>query len=157
MHTGSAPSPGDVAVGMTIESRLMPDYVSFSNLFFMEGECDATDRWGLFADPQNTLLPHDSARGAWGEVPVGSENDLQQDCATAKFNAVLPITMDGGFQYNITNYWYVKNSGAAGALHPFGVESQKYTLSASGDLSVEKYGWIATRGTNDITTITRSP
>lgn len=152
----AAPSIGDVAVGMTIQNRLMPDYVSFSHLFFMEGECDATDRWGLFADPQNTLLPHDSARGAGIEVPVDSVNNLPQDYAMARFNAVLPIAVDGGFQYNITNYWYVKNSNVAGEIHPFGVEAQKFTLFTNGDLSVEKYGWTATRGTNNITTITRS-
>ncbi|MBR2940876.1 MAG: hypothetical protein IKC14_06160 [Kiritimatiellae bacterium] len=156
MRTGTAPFLGDVAVGIKIENRLMPDYVSFSHLFFMEGECDATDRWGLFADPQNTLLPHDSIGGAWGEVSVGIVNDLPKDYATARFNAVLPIEMDGGFQYNITNYWYVKNSGVTGEIHPFGVEAQKYTLYANGDLSVEKFGWTATRGTNNVTTITRS-
>ena len=155
-RTGVVPSIGDVAVGMTIQNRLMPDYVSFSHLFFMEGECDATDRWGLFADPQNTLMPHDSIAGAWKEAPVGSANNLPQDYAMAQFDAVLPIAMDGGFQYNITNYWYVMNSNVAGVRHPFGIESQKFTLFSNGDLSVEKYGWTATRGTNNITTITRS-
>lgn len=152
----AVPSVGDVAVGMTIENKLMPDYVSFSHLFFVEGACDATNRWGLFADPQITLLPHDSAGGAGSEVPVGPQNYLPKDYATAKFDVVPPIAMAGGFQYNITNYWYVMNYSVAGTIHPFGVESQKYTLLTNGDLSVEKYGWIATRGTNNVTTITRS-
>ena len=154
---GLVPTLGSVAVGMTIQNRLMPDYVSFSKLFYMEGACTATDRWGLFEDPQIKLLPHDYTAGAWHEVPVGSENSLPQDYVVGLFDIKSSIPMNGGFRYNITNYWYVKDMGIVGDLQSFSINSQEFSLFVNGDMSVKKYGWIATRGTNNVTIITRSP
>ena len=158
-QAGSYPIPGDVAVGLHTELRLMPDYVSFMHLFLQEGECPASNIWGFFVPYASGLLPHDANAGAWSEVGMSiSDNYAGGDFAAANFGG-MPVTWTaGGFEYNITNYWYVKENGnIIGSLHPFIVESQVYTFSPNGDLSVEKYKYTATRGTNDITTVTRSP
>lgn len=47
--------------------------------------------------------------------------------------------------------------GIAGDLQSFSINSQEFSLFVNGDMSVKKYGWIATRGTNNVTIITRSP
>ena len=53
--------------------------------------------------------------------------------------------------YNITNYWYVKKSGDVFVRKNFlSIESQKFSLTVNGDLSVQKYGCIVQRGTNNI-------
>ena len=64
--------------------------------------------------------------------------------------------ISGGFQYNIPNYWYIKDAnGDPGEMHLFKYEPQIIRFYANGDLSREKYGCIVTRGTNDISAITQ--
>ena len=67
----------------------------------------------------------------------------------------IPVQLDNGsFMYNITNYWYVKKSGDVFVRKNFlSIESQKFSLTVNGDLSVQKYGCIVQRGTNNIVTV----
>ena len=158
-ETGSCPGPGDVAVGLLTELYLLPDYVSFGKLFLQEGSCPATNITGFFAPYANSIQPHGLGVGAWNEVGVSETNNYAgTDFASANFGTIPIALGPGGFEYAITNYWYVKNNGVVdGRLHAFYVSPMKFCISENGNLSVEKYGLIATRNTNDVTTITRRP
>jgi hypothetical protein len=54
---GGVPRIGDVAVGMVVDLRLLPDYVSFKNVFLQEGECEATNAEGFFVKNSVARLP----------------------------------------------------------------------------------------------------
>jgi hypothetical protein len=155
---GGVPRIGDVAVGMVVDLRLLPDYVSFKNVFLQEGECEATNAEGFFVKNSVALLPHGPDEGALTEVKVSDfQNYAGQDFAAVDFG-FIPIRLEeGSFQYNITNYWYVKSSGdVATRKNLLTIESQKYFLDINGTLSVEKYGCKIQRGTNNIINIIRS-
>ena len=152
LRTGSIPKHGDVAVGMAVELRLMPDYVSFKNVFLQEGECEATNIDGFFVPYSAALESHGETQGALTEVGVSDlQNYAGNDLSAADFGAI-PVQLDNGsFMYNITNYWYVKKSGDVFVRKNFlSIESQKFSLTVNGDLSVQKYGCIVQRGTNNI-------
>ena len=157
--TGDWPHPGDVAVGMIVELRLLPDYVSFKHLFLQEGECPATNIWGFFEPHASNILPHDANAGAWAEVKISETNNLVGvDFPSANFGVISTALASGGFEYGITNYWYVKSNGTMiGQMHPFSINPSVFTISADGSLTVERFGCIATRGTNDVSSIIRSP
>ena len=155
---GGVPRIGDVAVGMVVDLRLLPDYVSFKNVFLQEGECEATNAEGFFVKNSVALLPHGPDEGALTEVKVSDfQNYAGQDFAAVDFG-FIPIRLEeGNFQYNITNYWYVKSSGdVATRKNLLTIESQKYFLDINGTLSVEKYGCKIQRGTNNIINVIRS-
>lgn len=157
--TGSSPVPGEIAVGLRTSLQLLPDYVSFMHLYLQEGECEASGVWGFFEPYANSLLPHDANAGAWNEVGVSSiDNAAGGDFAGTSFGTIPIDLAAGGFEYAITNYWYVKNGAVMiGAPQPFLIEHQVFSLTSGGDLSVEKYRCTATRGTNGVTTVTRRP
>ena len=157
--TGSSPVPGEIAVGLRTSLRLLPDYVSFMHLYLQEGECEASGIWGFFEPYANSLLPHDANAGAWNEVGVSSiDNAAGDDFAGTSFGTIPIALAAGGFEYAITNYWYVKNGAAViGTPQPFLIEHQVFSLTSGGDLSVEKYRCTATRGTNGVTIVTRRP
>ncbi len=160
-RTGDYPHPGDMAVGMITELKLLPDYVSFRHLFLQEGECQATSIWGLFAPYASGLLPHDEIAGAWEEVAVSAtNNNAGVDFAATNFGEV-PSTITiapGGFEYVITNYWYVKNNGeVTGQKHPFATNPVIFSTSVNGSMTVNRFNCTVTRGTNDVSTIIRSP
>jgi len=157
--TGSSPVPGEIAVGLCTSLQLMPDYVSFMHLYLQEGECEASGVWGFFEPYANSLLPHDANAGAWNEIGVSSiDNAAGDDFAGASFGTIPIALAAGGFEYAITNYWYVKNGAAVrGTPQPFVIEHQIFSLTPGGDFSVEKYRCTATRGTNGVTIVTRRP
>ena len=157
--TGSSPVPGEIAVGLRTSLRLLPDYVSFMHLYLQEGECEASGVWGFFEPYANSLLPHDANAGAWNEIGVSSiDNAAGDDFAGASFGTIPIALAAGGFEYAITNYWYVKNGAAViGTPQPFVIEHQIFSLTPGGDFSVEKYRCTATRGTNGVTIVTRRP
>ena len=156
LSTGEVPALGDVAVGMEVELRLMPDYVSFKNVFLQEGECKATNVTGFFRENSVVLFPHGTAQGAWREVCVSAvSNYAGGDSACANFGRILIPLTEGGFEYPITNYWYVKNGVLNGRHHPFYVANQKFLIYPNGDFSVDKFNCTVTRGTNNLTTVKR--
>ena len=156
-NTGTMPSHGEVAAGMVTTLRLLPLSVSFRNLYLKEGECSATNVWGIFTPFAGIIPPHDSNAGAWDEMEVGAYNNYAgRDTALLHFGNIDVMWISGGFQYNIPNYWYIKDAnGDPGEMHLFKYEPQIIRFYANGDLSIEKYGCIVTRGTNDISTITQ--
>ena len=105
------------------------------------------------------FLPHDANAGAWNEIGVSSiDNAAGDDFAGASFGTIPIALAAGGFEYAITNYWYVKNGAAViGTPQPFVIEHQIFSLTPGGDFSVEKYRCTATRGTNGVTIVTRRP
>ena len=139
----------EIAVYMAMNLRLEPDYVSFEKVFLKEGDCPASNIWGVFAPWPSALLPHDAAAGAWREVGVHSGNITGYDIGGARLN-IAGVWTPGGFQYNITNYWYVKNDEIAEDMHVMNVEPMIFNFYANGDLSVSKYGCAVTRGTNNV-------
>jgi len=121
--------------------------------------CPATSISGFFEPYASGILPHEANEGAWNEIKVSIvDNSAGIDSALVDFGVISVPMSDGAFEYCITNYWYVKEGGGVyGQMHPFYTSPMAVTLSANGTLSVEKFGCVATRGTNDITTITRRP
>ena len=154
--TGEVPALGDVAVGMEVELRLMPDNVSFKNVFLQEGECKAVNVTGFFRENSVVLFPHGTAQGAWREVGVYSvSNYVGGDSACANFGSIPIRLTEGGFEYPITNYWYVKNGVLNSRHHPFYVANQKFLIYSNGDFSVDKFNCTVTRGTNNLITVNR--
>jgi hypothetical protein len=155
LQVGEVPVIGDVAVGMVVDLRLLPDYVSFKNVFLQEGECEASNVDGFFVEFVNDLLPHGASQGALAEVKVSNwQNYAGQDFAAVDFG-LIPIQLkNGNFQYNITNYWYVKSSFNVPLRKNFlSIVSQRFSLNDNGNLSVQKYGYVAQRGTNSISVV----
>lgn len=62
-----------------------------------------------------------------------------------------PPWRSGSFQYDIPQYWRTVITG----WRQFGTECQIFTFSPTGDLTVEKFGVAATRGTNGVSRITK--
>ena len=156
LQVGEVPVIGDVAVGMVADLRLLPDYVSFKNVFLQEGECEASNVDGFFVENAVALLPHGTAQGAFREVGVSAElNYAGRDFACASFGKIFVPLIEGAFEYSITNYWYVKQGDLSGERHPFNVTPQKFMIYPNGDFSISKFACTVVRGTNNLTTVSR--
>jgi hypothetical protein len=156
LQVGEVPVIGDVAVGMVADLRLLPDYVSFKNVFLQEGECEASNVDGFFVENAVALLPHGTAQGAFREVGVSAElNYAGRDFACASFGKISVPLIEGAFEYSITNYWYVKHGDLSGERHPFNVTPQKFMIYSNGDFSVSKFACTVVRGTNNLSTVSR--
>jgi hypothetical protein len=112
-------------------------------------------------DPTNLAvkvsLPHGVTEGALTEVKVSDlRNYAGQDFAAVNFGQI-PIQLESGsFQYNITNYWYVKSSeNLLIRKNILSIEAQRISLDTNSDLSIEKYGCNVQRGTNNIVNVIR--
>jgi hypothetical protein len=83
-------------------------------------------------------------------------NYAGQDFAAVNFGQI-PIQLESGsFQYNITNYWYVKSSeNLLIRKNILSIEAQRISLDTNSDLSIEKYGCNVQRGTNNIVNVMR--
>jgi hypothetical protein len=135
---------------------LLPDYVSFKNVFLQEGECEASNVDGFFMENSVVLLPHGLAQGAFQEVGVSAElNYAGRDFACASFGKILVPLVEGSFEYLITNYWYVKHGDLSGERHSFNVTPQKFMIYPNGDFSVSKFACTVVRGTNNLSTVNR--
>ena len=157
LQTGVEPGYGEVAAGMIVDLQLLPDYVSFKNVFLQEGTCEATNIDGFFVQYADALLPHGVTEGALTEVKVSDlRNYAGQDFAAVNFGQI-PIQLESGsFQYNITNYWYVKSSeNLLIRKNILSIEAQRISLDTNSDLSIEKYGCNVQRGTNNIVNVIR--
>ena len=152
-HTNSMPQSGDLWVAMSVDLKLMPDYVSFENVYLQEGYCEATDIHGFFL--QTTILPHGTGAGAWREVDVGEDNFAGNDFASAVFSSHPGATTQGGYEYQIPVRWYVKSGSMPVAYNPMGNVPMVFTLSQNGDFSVSKFGCIAVRDITGHTTATK--
>ena len=156
-RAGSLPSPNDLSVGMVVDLRLMPDYVSFENVFLQEGFCMPTNVTGFFAPYVGELKPHDVGAGAWREVEVGEENYAGEDFASTVISITNPEWAKGGFEYQIPVKWYVKQGAIPAVTNDFSFSPEVFALSPNGDFSVNKFGCTAVRSTNGVTTATMGP
>ena len=154
MKNGSlAPDEGMIGVGLVVTNLVLhPDWVSFANVKVKEGFCLATNMWGIFDFPgaESALLSHGENEGAEKVIGIGAENTAGDDFAETTFANIDQPWRMGGFQYDIPQYWSVKKGTHAGEWHEFGTESQVFTFSPNGDMTVEKFGVSITRGTNGV-------
>ena len=142
---------------MIVDLRLMPDYVSLENVFLQEGFCMPTNVSGLFAPYACELKPHDVGAGACREVEVGEENYAGDDFAGTVISIAGREGASGGFEYQIPVKWYVKQDAVPVVTNDFGFSPEVFALSPTGDFSVGKFGCVAVRGTNGVTTATMGP
>ena len=147
-HTNSLPQPEELWVAMSVDLKLMPDYVSFENVYLQEGYCEATNIDGFFL--QTTILPHGTDAGAWREVKVEEGNYAGDDFASASFSSRPEIPAQGGYEYQIPLRWYVKSGGVPVAYNPMGNVPEVFMLSPNGDFSVSKFGRTVVCGTNGV-------
>ena len=155
----SAPMPGEVAVGMVTRRRLLPDHVSFEHLYVEEGECPVSGVWGVFRGFKEALGDHDASAGAWraGKVEVGNliDDDFSGICFSAAFSDSISA---GGFQYNVPNFWHVRNgSSLIGGRHYFCTTPGVFRLYDNGDFSINRFDCSVLRGTNGVSTVIRKP
>ena len=159
MNNGqSTPDNGMIGAGIVITNLVLyPDWVSFENVRLKEGDCTATNMWGLFDFPgaETVFPPHGEDAGAGKVIEVGVRNDAGNDFAAATFLNIDQPWRAGGFQYDIPQYWSVKSGTHTNEWHWFGSESQVFTFDSNGDMTVEKFGVSMTRGTNGIYRITK--
>ena len=106
-------------------------------------------------------LPGSASVPAGGAVLLSAEYEALSESASEGdivATAVFSENMTGRQLTNTTSYWYVKSNGTMiGQMHPFSINPSVFTISADGSLTVERFGYIATRGTNDVSSIIRSP
>lgn len=109
---------------------------------------------GYFRDPSCSIfgnLNHDAEQGGGIRYSVNPDNKIMTDCA------YLNLMNDanwyaGGFQWNIEAFWYVDGGLSTNQLN---WSSQVFNLDANGNMSVSKFGWTVTRGTNNVSVITQ--
>ena len=140
---------------MTVDLKLMPDYVSFEHLYIEEGSCPPDDGKGIFKPWMGSLLYHGEDEGAGKPKKVQERNFAGGDFASTVLSIDSTAWGPGSFRYNIPNFWSVKNEdGTVGEKHPFCNTPCVFVFFANGDLSVTKYECSVTRGINNVSTVT---
>ncbi len=151
-HFGS----NQVGAGMVLTVYFGPTNVSFGRLYGLEVGEDATNVWGYYTNSTAEDLSH-SENGADEPIPLMSDNswyhaDNQESWDNAWEGGYANPGYGGGYVWRIPGQWTV---GDAGQINNFPTNAwwfQSITLSANGDLTVAKFGWSVTRGTNGLYT-----
>lgn len=142
------PEIGKVGVGLYTNVRLLPDYVSFTNVWIREGYSPALGREGYFT--HILVSPHNDANGAGVALQITSENGFI-DRAGHSNNSVTITPAPGSFRFEIPMSWSVDNVSYA----QFCVNVQAYESFASGALRVSKFGCSCQRELDGGTTVTQ--
>jgi len=145
---------GIVGAGMFLTVYFGPTNVSFGRVYGLEVGEDATNVWGYYTNFTADDLSH-SENGADDPIPIMPNNswyhapgEYSWDCASD--GGYDNPGYGGGYTWRIPGQWTV---GDAGEINNFPTNawwSQTFTLSANGDLTVAKFGWSVTRGTNGL-------
>ncbi len=87
--TREVPENGDVAVGMVLDLRLLPDHVSLKTFSCKKGSVKRVMQMVFFAEFVNSLFPHGVSQGALAEVKVSdSQNYAGQDFVAVDFGLI---------------------------------------------------------------------
>jgi hypothetical protein len=146
---------GHVGVGMELNVFIEPVNVSFCKLHVMEIGEDATNVWGYFTNSYFTTsgLSH---KNDGADVPhyVGSTNMIHEYGIDMfdwpRFDLSVPPAppcTKGGYSWSIPAVWWVGDFFKSNSLP--GWPGQNFELDDSGTATVEKFGWVATRATNE--------
>ena len=134
--------PGTFGAGLFTENRLLPDYVSFTNVCVREGYSPAIDATGYFT--HINIGPHDSTAGAGVGLSIEHENGFV-DRAGHKNDAISISPTDGSYRYEIPMSW----SAAGAPFVQFATNVQSYSIVAEGVLRVSKFGRSVERRMSD--------
>lgn len=142
---------GEAGSGMALELWLEPATVSFGNLEVMEVGTVSTDATGYFANT-NVFLPNLLDHGANGaNVPISVQDNNRIDWDAIGTETCQQPWENGHFSWTIPAVWWVEGTTATNSL-PW--SNQHFYIDSSGTVTVEKFGYAATRGTNSIYTVT---
>lgn len=121
-----------------------PTTVSFVKVTMMEVALAATNVTGYFTNYTPAQLFHSSANDPF---------DLNEDNSwPARFDycdtpLLPPVWSDGSFTWNIPGKWWIGTGPTNDFANPW---SQRFSITASGTVGVEKFGYTVTRTTNDV-------
>ena len=142
------PDIGKVGVGLYTNVRLLPDYVSFTNVWIREGYSPALGREGYFT--HIPVSPHNDANGAGAALQIKTENGFM-DRAGHSNNSVTITPAPGAYRFEIPMSWSADNISYA----QFCVNVQAYESFASGALRISKFGCSCQRELDGGTTVTQ--
>ena len=137
-----------IGAGFTANVQVLPTYVSFKDLWIMEGEAGVSGRWGCFENlwkyPESQFA-HTPARGALNPLPIGAENKINGDDHARTDLGDLPSD-NGGFTLNISLKWGI-NGGPC--IYDAGRVLQTTNVQTDGTVTVSKFGITVRRKPNE--------
>jgi hypothetical protein len=142
--------------GMVNAISLLPTTVSFYRVQIMEVPATTNlNITGYFATTTNALPIHNTMAGAGKWVGVGVNNVIGTDTAASGTRVVSQQPWSAGsFTWPVPVVWRIgTGQGPGGPTNNLQRTDQTFTIAPNGDVSVQKYGHSATRGTNNVITI----
>ena len=116
-----------------------------------QGAAEASGLWGYFASHPGVVNSHNASNGAGRTVSIASGNYGGIDHVGYAVDSLAGPLTAGGWQWEIPVYWSVPGHPATNL---FMTSVQTFALAPNGDFTVGKFGYSATRGTNDVQQIT---
>ena len=136
--------------------RIRPLNVSFNWLYgYEEGE-NASSISGYYTNTNFTpaFLSHTNY-GADPEIPIMANNawqyifgDPDDSWDHAAWYETNNPGVDGSFTWVIPQQWKAGTNGVTNTIGTNTLWNQTFTLAPNGDMTVSKFGWTITRGTN---------
>jgi hypothetical protein len=141
--------------GMQLDLWMIPDSVSFGNLNMAEIPANFDNNVsGYFLN--KTFFPNGPpvhyGRGAGANVPVGDDNSIGTDNALMGTESTqYQPWSSGGYTWPIPASWFPRDANYL-YFYPLTWSDQIFSIDASGNATVQKFGHTATRNTNNIYT-----
>jgi hypothetical protein len=136
---------------MHFRGYLLPRDVSFEHLQVVEIPCESTDAVGYYQQTSKTNLWDHGAHGAGVWVSVGECNSISDETVMEVND---PPWFDGGsFSWPIPNAWRMCDD--FGRTNVFCSTDQHFVLDAEGTARMSKFGYVGTRLTNGVFTVTQ--
>jgi len=137
-------------VGMLLQLSLMPTNVNFEGLYVEEIPSVLGTHTGYFDKPAfSNWWYHTSLEGAGEWFAVGHGNVFTIDEVSMPSECPPPWT-DGAIEWQIPVEWAFSPTNAIGTGTMFYNGFQKFDIDVEGTVSIEKFGHIISRGTNDV-------
>lgn len=102
------PGDGVPGVGFIAKTMLTPEYVSFRDIYFMEGYAEMSDQTGCFSDASiypPAIYSHHQGAGAYRPVQVSGAGNIVEGYDLIGVQISPPQTTDASFALHIPIYW----------------------------------------------------
>jgi len=134
------PPPGKAGGGMKVVVTYLPTSVNFGKVDSMEGvslPIGANGFWDL--NGPHPAPPHDAAAGASNWVGINFNNQTLDTAASIPY---APPWSQGEYSWDIPRFYRCRDEEGGGK--PYGSNIQNFTIDATGNVTVAKFGKTST-------------